>query len=174
MPITLAAKHSRAVESELRKAFLFLCLCAGLMLVVSGGSVAVYAQGAQPSGFTGLWTGTIRVIPCLSLKDRSRCNAINNVTFTFLQDESKITGHYTCAIGTQICRNGNADSNGKIVSGRVNGQNIFFTVIVPADVSSCRYSGNSTSPGHLRGGYNCYEGGGLVEQGSFDVTREGG
>jgi hypothetical protein len=146
------------------------------MLMVSGRGITAYAQGAsgQPSGFTGLWTGTIRVIPCMNLKDRSRCNATNSVTFTFLQDGSNVTGHYTCAMGSQVCRNGNADNNGKIVSGRVSGQSIYFTVIVPADVSSCRYSGNSLSPGQLRGGYNCYEGGGLVEQGSFEVTREGG
>jgi hypothetical protein len=157
------------------KRFLLWCVCLGLLIAGGVGSTA-HAQGAstQPFGFTGIWTGTLRVTPCMALKEGGRCNAINNITFTILQDGSKVSGHYTCAIGTQICRNGNADSNGKIVSGRVSGNSINFSVVLPADVSSCRYTGISPAPGQIRGGYNCYAGGSLIEQGNFEVTREGG
>jgi hypothetical protein len=157
------------------KRLLILAACIGLITVAAGGKVTTAnAQGTPPVGFTGIWTGTLRVIPCMGLREHGRCDAVNNITFTIVQDGSKVTGHYTCAIGTQICRNGNADSNGKIVSGRVSGNNINFTVIVPADVSSCRYSAISPAPGQMRGGYNCYAGGSLIEQGNFEVTREGG
>lgn len=151
--------------------------CFGLILAAAiGGLTSAKAQPApaQPAGFSGLWTGTLRVIPCTALRDRNRCNAVNKITFSILQDDSKVSGAYTCAIGTQICRNGNADNSGKIVSGDASGQNIRFSVIVPADVSNCRYNGFSPSPGQMRGAYSCYQGGGLVEQGSFQVTREGG
>jgi len=132
------------------------------------------AQTPLPASFTGIWTGTLRVFPCLTLRERGRCGAINKITFTIIEDQGKVSGHYTCAIGTQVCRNGNADTSGKIVSGEVHGKSIRFSVMVPDDVSNCNYNGYNVAPGQLRGAFTCYEGGGLVEQGNFMVTREGG
>jgi hypothetical protein len=129
---------------------------------------------AQGAGFTGLWKGTLRVFPCFTLRERGRCGAVNKITFTIIEDESKVSGHYTCTIGTQICRNGNADDSGKIVAGTTSGNSIRFNVIVPSDVSNCHYNGFISAPGQMRGAYSCYQGGGLIEQGGFDVTREGG
>ncbi len=159
--------------------FALLFVSGGLVLAAVISFVIVTAAGAQPApaqpaGFTGIWKGTLRVMPSIALRDRGRTGAVNNITFTIIQDDSKVSGHYTCAIGTQICRNGNADSTGKIVSGTASGNNIRFSVIVQADVSNCQYSGVSTSPGQMRGGYTCYQGGGFIEQGNFEVTREGG
>ncbi|HEY2105598.1 MAG TPA: hypothetical protein VGH29_07425 [Candidatus Binataceae bacterium] len=160
------------------KRYLVLCLWCGLILVaaIAAGPKSLGAQPAstQPAGFTGLWKGTLRVVPSPALRERGRLGAVNNISFTIIQDDSKITGHYTCSIGTQICRNGNADNSGKIVSGRASGNNIRFSVVVTADVSNCQYSGFSPAPGRMRGGYTCYQGGGLIEQGNFEVTREGG
>ncbi|HKD66158.1 MAG TPA: hypothetical protein VKB84_04905 [Candidatus Binataceae bacterium] len=157
---------------------LLVCWPCALILTAFINCLGLTAAGAQqtaaPAGFTGLWAGTIHVVPCLALRDSHRCGAVNKVTFTIIDDGSKVSGHYTCAIGNQICRNGNADNTGKIVSGRASSNSIRFTVIVPADVSSCNYTGTSPSPGQMRGGYTCYEGGGLIEQGNFEVTREGG
>jgi hypothetical protein len=148
--------------------------CLGLMLVLAIAAGSATPALAQDSGFTGLWTGTLRVFPCRALIDSSRCQAINKITITIIQDGPKISGHYTCAIGTQICRNGNADNAGKITGGRRNGNSIRFSVMVPADLSNCDYNGFTDAPGHMRGSYSCYQGGSLAEQGSFDVSREGG
>jgi hypothetical protein len=151
------------------KRFLILTV---LMLAAAQWS-AIIAARAQPAGdFTGLWKGTIRVFPCRPGLERGRCNAVNNITFTIIQDGSKISGHYTCSIGNYICRNGNADKTGKIVSGDADGRNIRFNVMIPDDVSSCRYNGISLAPGQMRGSYTCYQGGSIAEQGSFNVTRE--
>ncbi len=141
---------------------------------VNWGGVNAGAQPApvRPGDFTGLWKGTIRVFPCLALVERGRCNAVNNISFTIIQDGSKISGHYTCSIGTYICRNGNADRTGKIVAGDASGKNIRFDVMVPDDVSNCRYNGVSVAPDQMRGAYTCYQGGSIAEQGSFNVTRE--
>lgn len=133
------------------------------------------AQTSAQAGFTGTWSGTLRVTPCgMMLRERSRCGAVNKITFTIVEDGSDVSGHYTCAIGTAICRNGNDAKNGKITSGRVSGKNIRFSVLVPSDVSNCNYTGYSPEPGVMRGGYSCYQGGGLIEQGMFEVTRLGG
>ena len=159
------------------KHYLLLFL-SGLFIAAAVTAVAT-AAGAQPTpapppGFTGLWKGTLRVMPSAAMIDRNRTGAVNNITFAIIQDGSNVSGHYTCSIGTQICRNGNADSSGKIVSGNISGNNIRFSVIVSGDVSNCQYSGFSASPGLMRGGYTCYQGGSLIEQGNFEVTREGG
>lgn len=159
------------------KRHLLLFLSCGLILaLIAARAKSTFAQPApaQPAGFTGLWKGSLRVMPSPNLLERSRLGAVNNITFTIIQDDSKISGHYTCSIGTQICRNGNADNSGKIVSGTASGNNIRFSVIVSADVSNCQFTGYSSSPGQMRGGYSCYQGGGLIEQGNFEVTREGG
>ena len=146
-----------------------------IVATVTATAIPAKAQtSAPPAGFTGIWKGTLRVT-CLSMMpDRSRCGAINNITFTIIEDGSQVSGHYTCAIGTVICRNGNDAKTGQITSGKVDGKNIRFSVVVPSDVSSCNYSGYSPGSGSMRGGYSCYQGGGLIEQGTFEVTRLGG
>jgi hypothetical protein len=143
------------------------------MMILAAIAKSACAQPA-PAGFTGLWKGTLRVMPSMNVREQNRIGAVNNISFTIIENDGKISGHYTCSIGTQICRNGNADNGGQIVSGNASGKNIHFTVILPADVSNCYYNGYSTAPGQMRGGYNCYQGGSLIEQGNFEVTREGG
>ncbi len=151
-------------------------VCCGLILAAAlGGASPAAAQTAEPAGFTGTWKGTLRVTPCgPMLREHNRCGAVNDITFTIVQDGSDVSGHYTCAIGNAICRNGNDAKSGKITSGRASGKNIRFSVLVPSDVSNCDYTGYSQSSGQMRGGYTCYQGGGLIEQGMFEVTRLGG
>ena len=153
------------------KRFLIPCICVGLILAAGPGATgpADAQTDNPPAGFTGIWTGTLRVTPCMAtLRDRSRCGAVNNITFTIIQDDSQVSGHYTCAIGTAICRNGNDAKTGKITSGRVERQ--------ATSASRCWFRPTSpiattpaTAPksGTMRGGYSCYQGGGLIEQGMF-------
>jgi hypothetical protein len=125
---------------------------------------------AQTPDVSGLWSGTTRVTPPCSFSS-GRCNAVNNVTFTMRLKGNRIKGKFTCAYGNLICRNGGADSTGKIVSGRVSGNEIRLSVVVSADVSNCYYNGVFTSPNSIRGSYMCYQGGELLEEGMWDVKR---
>ena len=122
---------------------------------------------AQATDVTGNWSGTTRVTPPCS----QRCDAVNNITFGFDQQGDTIKGKYTCAYGNKICRNGGADNTGKIVSGRISGKQLRFSVVLPADASNCDYNCILTSATTARGAYSCYQGGELVEQGSWDVKR---
>jgi hypothetical protein len=155
----------------LARALLVLTMAVGLCSV-SGAQESMPA----PGDFTGTWEGTIRVTPCraLSMTESGRCNAVNKITLTIIQHDSKITGAYHCSIGTQICRNGNADDSGKITSGSASGSSIRFSVLITSDLSNCAYNGYSPAPGKIRGGYSCYVGGGLAEQGMWEVSRMGG
>jgi hypothetical protein len=125
---------------------------------------------AQTPGASGLWSGTTRVTPPCAFSS-GRCNAVNNITFTLRQKGDRIKGKFTCAYGNLNCRNGGADSTGKVVSGRISGNDIRLSVVVPADVSNCYYNGAFTSANAIRGGYSCYEGGELLEEGMWQATR---
>ncbi len=146
-----------------------------LLTFLIGAMVADFAfvgrAGAQNvSNVAGLWSGTTRVLPpCLFTA--GRCDAVNNITFRFTQNGNRIKGKFTCAYGNMICRNGGADSYGKIVSGKIAGNQIRLTVVLPADVSNCFYSGVFTSPNAVRGAYSCYQGGELIEEGIWNATR---
>ena len=137
---------------------------------------AIFSAGlacAQTPDVTGLWSGTTRVVPPCSFSS-GRCNAVNNVTFTMRLKGNRIKGKFTCAYGNLICRNGGADNTGKIVSGRVSGNEIRLSVVLPSDVSNCYYNGQFTSPNSIRGSYMCYQGGELLEEGMWDVKRGSG
>lgn len=140
-------------------------------------TVAALLCGAGPASaqtdVSGLWSGTTRVTPPCAFSS-GRCNAVNNITFTFRYKGDRIKGKFTCAYGNLICRNGGADNTGKIVSGRIAGNDIRLSVVVPADVSNCYYNGVLTSPTTIHGAYSCYQGGELLEEGMWDVKRASG
>lgn len=150
----------------MKRSLLLVVLSFALPAVFGAASVC-YAQATKVAGY---WSGTTRVTPCV-FSSSGRCNAVNNITLSLEQQSDRINGKYTCAYGNLNCRNGGADDTGRIVSGRISGNEIRLSVIIPADVSNCYYNGRLTSPTTIRGGYSCYQGGGLLEEGIWDVTR---
>jgi hypothetical protein len=149
------------VGRSLPLAVLFLTLVA-----IHSAAGLASAQGAN---VTGLWSGSTRVTPCAF--SSGRCNAVNNITLILKQQGDRIKGKYTCAYGNLNCRNGGADDTGEIVSGRISGNEIRLSVVIPADVSNCYYNGRLASPTTIRGGYSCYQGGGLLEEGMWDAKQ---
>jgi hypothetical protein len=146
-----------------------------LPLVVLAFALAanLYAPGscyAQATNVAGYWSGMTRVTPPCGFSS-GRCNAVNKITFSLRQKGKRLKGKYTCAYGTLNCRNGDADNTGKVVSGRVSGNQLRLSVVLPADVSNCYYNGMLTSPTTIHGGYSCYQGGALLEEGVWDVTQ---
>src|SRR6516225_11279627 len=123
---------------------------------------------AQTASVTGLWSGTTLVTPC-DFAMSGRCNAQNNITLKLAQQNNKITGKYTCATGTMVCRNGGADSTGSVQWGRMSGKLIRLSLIIPADVSNCYYNGRLASASAMQGTYMCMNGGALVEEGTWNV-----
>jgi hypothetical protein len=148
-----------------RLPLVFLSVTLTMMMLKAAGSC--YAQTANVAGY---WSGTTRVMPPCGFSS-GRCNAVNNITFSLTQKGKRLRGKYTCAYGNLICRNGGADNTGKVVSGKVSGNRIRLSVVIPADVSNCYYNGTLTSPTGIRGGYACYQGGALVEEGQWNVTQ---
>jgi hypothetical protein len=143
-----------------------------VMFIAIGGIAGVsHAQAVYATNVSGNWSGTTRVMPPCNFSS-GRCNAVNKITFKFVQHGDRIKGKYTCAYGNLICRNGGADNTGKIVSGRLAENQIRLSLVIPSDVSNCYYNGALTSATTARGGYACYNGGDLVEEGVWDISRE--
>jgi hypothetical protein len=129
------------------------------------------------ANLSGIWRGDIRVIPCpgfMSADEPGRCDAVNRITFNLRQTESSLEGTYKCGIGTLVCRDENTTTYGTVTGGTVSGRNVSMQVLLPGDLSSCLYNGFETSPGAMRGSYRCYQGGGLVEYGQWQVSRAEG
>jgi hypothetical protein len=120
----------------------------------------------------GSWMGFLRASPCEILASSGRCNAVNNVTFRLNQDGSQLTGTYSCANGDTLCRHGGADDSGQVIAGSISDSHqLNLSVIIPADVSNCYYSGATTSPNQATGVYMCYQGGLQVEEGVWNLSR---
>jgi hypothetical protein len=152
------------------KRFLSVIVLAITCMAVVGAAGRSNAKETSVPSIAHSWTGTTQVTTCGAVSS-TRCNAVNNITFDFVPTGKHIKGKFTCAHGTMNCRNGGADDSGKIVSGKLSGKMLRLSVMVPADVSHCIYNGRLTSSTTIRGAYACYEGGGLVEQGAFDLTK---
>jgi hypothetical protein len=128
---------------------------------------------AQATNVSGPWLGTTLVTPC-AFALSGRCNAQNKITLNLTQQNNRVTGSYTCAYGTMICRNGGADNAGKVVSSRVAGNQIRLSISIPADTSICYYNGMLTSTTAMYGTYMCFNSGDLVEEGTWDVKHASG
>jgi hypothetical protein len=135
---------------------------------------AAIAPGAQAessnadSGFAGVWQGTTLASCAAFAYLPSRCNAEQVVTITLLQGpDAKFTGRYTCAYGNMDCYH--ANNTGKVINVTIARARMNVRVMMP-DGTSCIYTGidmNQT----INGGYSCYQGGGLIEQGSWRARR---
>jgi hypothetical protein len=90
------------------------------LAAIFGAASVRYAQGTKVAGY---WSGTTRVTPCV-FSSSGRCNAVNNITLSLEQQSDRIEGKYTCAYANLNCRNAGADDTGKIVSGRISGNEI--------------------------------------------------
>ncbi|HTW88259.1 MAG TPA: hypothetical protein VMD75_09645 [Candidatus Binataceae bacterium] len=119
---------------------------------------------------SGVWDGQ-SIASCTSFNPlgfNTRCNAVNKILLTMVQENTKITGFYKCSIGNMDCRNQN--DSGTIASGAINNGRLALRIGMP-DGSSCLFNGVPTAANQIKGNYRCYQGGGMAEQGSFDVGR---
>ena len=136
---------------------------------------AASAPAAQPassaeanSGVAGVWQGTTLASCAAFAHLPSRCNAEQKVTITLLEGPNgKLTGRYTCAYGNMDCYH--ANETGKVIEVSTTGARLNVRVIMP-DATSCIYTGIDVNQS-INGGYTCYQGGGLIEQGSWRAQR---
>jgi hypothetical protein len=139
-----------------------------LGLVVIQSCTTASFQGEKPAfNVTGKWQGDTVTACGMMLVDRGRCNARERITFTLFQEGSDLSGVYTCAYGTMICRNLN--EHGKVVSSSINGT-LGRLRVEMTDGSSCVFNGTFQTESVV-GGYACYQGGGLLEEGGWKAAR---
>jgi hypothetical protein len=120
------------------------------------------------SGFAGVWQGTTLASCAAFAHLPSRCNAEQVVTITLLPGpKGKLTGRYTCAYGNMDCFHMN--DTGRVMDVSLAGTRMNVRVIMP-DATSCIYTGMNVNE-TINGGYSCYQGGGLIEEGSWRARR---
>lgn len=143
----------------------------------AGGAPAPQAGIAQTNGdqhdsiqLPGYWIGTTTAFCNLNPTEIDmRCNSINVISLSLLQEKKGVTGFYKCSFGNQNCRDQN--DSGKVAAGSMHGRRFLMRIALP-DLSSCIFEGTANGPGSIRGAYFCYQGGGLMEQGQFEIRRQ--
>ncbi|HTW88167.1 MAG TPA: hypothetical protein VMD75_09180 [Candidatus Binataceae bacterium] len=134
----------------------------------AGISQASDQQGSIP--LPGYWVGTTTAFCNLNPSEFDlRCNSTNVITLSLLQEEKGVTGFYKCSFGNQACRDQN--DSGKVAASSMHGRRFQMRIALP-DLSSCIFQGAANGPSSIRGAYFCYQGGGLMEQGQFQIRRE--
>ena len=83
------------------------------------------------------------------------------------QQGNQITGYYKCAFGNQMCRHLN--ESGLIRNGTIRHTRLMMRVM-HEDGSMCFFTGRPRG-NRFEGGYECLQGGGIVEQGTFRTQR---
>jgi hypothetical protein len=130
-----------------------------------GGSNAL---ARSESGIAGVWQGSTLADCGVISSFPSRCNAEQKVTITLVQGpNSKITGRYSCSYGNMDCYH--ANDTGRVAGVSMSGTRMNVRVIMP-DATSCIFSGRNLEQ-TINGGYSCYDGGTLIEQGSWRAQR---
>jgi len=126
------------------------------------------SSGETESGFAGVWEGTTLASCAAFAHLPSRCDAEQKVTITLLQGaEGKFTGRYTCAYGNMDCYH--ETTTGKVIDVTTIGARMNIRVLMP-DATSCIYTGLDVNQS-INGGYTCYQGGGMIEEGSWLARR---
>jgi len=146
-----------------------------LMLTLLPLSVQACASATQPASIPvsanvgGRWSGT-SVASCMTFQTPAgRCNAQQKITFDLIQRESGFTGAYTCAYGNMVCRNGN--NKGRIESVTTSGTDTTLLRVQLPDGTSCMFKG-VFQESQVNGGYTCYGGASIIEQGSWRASRD--
>jgi hypothetical protein len=132
-------------------------------LLVDGRCRAQESPATPGNKLLGVWQGTT-LAQCAPGLLPDRCNAQQKVTITVVEgSDSKLTGFYRCAYGTQNCLNMN--ETGKVIEATATGDRIMLRVLV-TDGSSYIFTGY-VKDGMVNGGYSVYSGGAMLERGTW-------
>jgi hypothetical protein len=165
-------RYVPAIHGVLTAVFMFaLCECAPVATAPANVTPSTALTSDHPvdveQGVSGVWEGT-SISNCESdPSDPGRCSAQQKITLTMFQQGDEITGFYKCAYGNQVCRHLN--ETGIIRSGTLKHTRVMFRVMLE-DGSMCFFTGRP-STNEFSGGYECLQGGGIIEQGVFQTRR---
>ena len=113
----------------------------------------------------GVWKGGSL---CYMGRIGTSCRGTVNIAFTFVPAvRSKMTGFYRCETGTVGCRN--RLENGAIARVDMNGKRLWLRVML-GDGSSCLFT-SKPERDRMAGGYECLQGGAVVEEGWWWIER---
>ncbi|MBF6559426.1 MAG: hypothetical protein IVW56_03965 [Candidatus Binataceae bacterium] len=128
---------------------------------------ATARMAAADSALSGVWQGISVSTSVGDPSDPGRIAAMQNITLTMFQQGEIVSGYYRCAYGNQVCRHMN--ETGIIRHGRLSHNRLTMRVMLE-DGSMCFFTGVPEGE-RFAGGYECLQGGGIIEQGEFQTRR---
>ena len=112
--------------------------------VLSFAFLGCFAAGrtdAPRPNVTGVWLGRSEASCGAFLHERGRCLAMQNITFSPIQDEqSTVSGYYKCSYGNSVCLNLN--ELGKVRYAKIDSGVLSMRVMME-DGSDCIFDGFS-------------------------------
>jgi hypothetical protein len=141
--------------------------CASRQPVTASSPPAPSAAKPSENRLSGVWQGTSISTSIEDPSDPGRLSAMQKITLTMFQDGEMVSGFYRCAYGNQVCRHMN--ETGVIRNGRVRHNRLSMRVMLE-DGSMCFFTGVPQGD-RFNGGYECLQGGGIIEQGHFETER---
>jgi hypothetical protein len=148
-----------------------MALCLAVLTAVAAGCATENERRSDPpapgTDVTGVWIGRSFASCGAFLHERGRCFAIQNISFTLVQEKSSVTGFYRCSYGNAACFN--LDELGKVRDAKM-GLRLLSMRVMMEDGSDCIFHGVPQGD-HMQGGYMCLQGGGIIEQGDWHAQR---
>ncbi len=123
---------------------------------------SIAAPGGDP---TGVWTGNL-TFGCVSA--RARCLKQQDITFTFFQQETSVSGFYQCSSKDHPCL---AHQYGGRIVRVENAPHGLLIKVRMDDGASCRFGAVTQERDEMRGVCICNELGGKPERGWWEVRR---
>jgi len=128
-------------------------------------------DSAQPGpgepNVAGLWTGGSQADCGTFTHEPGRCFARQEISFTLIQREARLSGFYQCSYGNQFCLR--MDERGKIRYATLTSDYIFMRVMMD-DGMDCIFQAHLHG-NKMSGGYDCLQGGGELEEGIWHTER---
>ncbi len=137
-------------------------------VLLQGCSATARSHARPAANVTGVWVGDSIASCTVFFYQAGRCMAQQKIGFTLMQDESAISGFYTCGYGNQPCLN--EDDRGRIVDARMDERLLSMRVMMD-DGMDCIFNGVPLGD-RLGGAYLCLQGAGIMEKGRWVVQRE--
>jgi len=130
-------------------------------------SVGAPGSGTAGPNVAGLWTGGSEAYCGAFVHEPGRCFARQQISFTLVQKQSRLSGFYQCSFGNQICLR--LDERGEIKYATLTADSILMRVMMD-DGMDCIFQAQLHGD-KMNGGYDCLQGGGELEEGIWQTER---
>jgi hypothetical protein len=145
----------------------WLRLLCGAVVAFFVGCTTVRPDPPNSSGLSGVWNGSL-TLGCVPPRASPRCLIRQDISFTFLQDETAVSGFYQCSSKDHPCV---VRQHGGRVTGVDTTPHALLIKVRMDDGSSCTFGAFVQGKDEMKGGCMCFEVWGQTEKGWWRVQH---